>query len=368
MENPFHFNQVVLSRDFCEREEIDQIAPLLESGQNVVLIGPRRTGKTSLALEVCRRLKIKVIHADLMRVRSYEQAVKRLAEAALRDGKAPRIESFVKSLIHLRPAFTVDPISGGAQWTVTPGKADDAPSGLIDILRRIKGRAVDMGAVLFIDEFQDITGLPDHEELLAEMRSEIQKWKKPAVIFAGSDREQMLDLFTNPKKPFYQSAVVVPIDQIDRKKFTSYIVRRFSAGGKTLTKEMVSELLDLTQNHPNSTQKLLHNLWFLTAEGETVTGEKLAEALDRTVRMEQNEFERAFGNLTRMQEGALRAVAHLGGEETNSAPFLDIAEIRNHSTATKSLQRLCQLGILINKDGVYQFTNPFFRHWLVRLP
>ena len=111
--NPFRFNQVVEKEYFCRRQESTLVSDLIESGQNVALIGPRRTGKTSLALEVCRKAKRKVVHSDMMRVDSYAEVIKRLIESTMRDSKEPRIESFIQALAHLRPTWAIDPISGG---------------------------------------------------------------------------------------------------------------------------------------------------------------------------------------------------------------------------------------------------------------
>ncbi|MGB0258863.1 MAG: AAA family ATPase, partial [Coraliomargarita sp.] len=235
--NPFRFNQVVGKEYFCNRPESGLLKDLIEAGQNVALIGPRRTGKTSLALEVCRKAKRKVVHCDMMRVETYSDVIRRLAEAALRDSKGPKVESFIKAIAHLRPTWTIDPISGGTQLTVTPS-SKSTPENVIDTLRLIEKRCIATGSLLFIDEFQDLTALPKHENFIAQMRSAIQRWSDTAIIFAGSDREQMKTLFTAPTSPFYQSATVLNIEQLETKSFTRYINRRFEQSGKQIEPEV----------------------------------------------------------------------------------------------------------------------------------
>lgn len=364
--NPFRFNQVVEKEYFCNRPESELVSELIVSGQNVALIGPRRTGKTSLALEVCRKAKRKVVHSDMMRVESYADIIRRLVESALRDSKAPKAESFIKALAHLRPTWTIDPISGGTQLTVTPS-TKSTPQNVIDTLRLIEKRCIATESILFIDEFQDITALPKHEAFIAQMRSEIQRWNKTAILFAGSDREKMKTLFSDPDSPFYQSATVIMIEQLETKTFKRYIRKRFEQTNKTIQPECIDDTLELTEQHPNSAQKLLHFLWSKTAENGHADATTLKSALSLTIRAEQDEFERTLDNLTLMQGRALKAVAQIGGTNTTSAEFLDSANIRNPTSSTKALMRCVQLKILLKDGSNYRFTNPFFKAWLQRL-
>lgn len=365
--NPFRFNQVVEKEYFCNRPEAALVSELISSGQNVALIGPRRTGKTSLALEVCRKAKRKVVHCDMMRVDSYADVIRRLVESAMRDSKGPKVESFIQTLAHLRPTWTLDPVSGGTQLTVTPSSRS-TPENVIDTLRLIEKRCVATGSVLFIDEFQDLTSLPKHERFIAQMRSEMQRWDEPPVIFAGSEREKMKALFTSPESPFYQSATVVMIEQLETKTFKRYIRRRFEQTGKRIEADCIDKVLDLTEHHPNSAQKLLHFLWSKTPDKSIANAETLESALSLTIRAEQDEFERTLDNLTLMQGRALKAVAKLGGASTSSIEFLDAARIRNPPSSTKALKRCVQLKILLKDGSGYRFTNPFFRAWLQGLP
>lgn len=363
IQNPFRFNQVVSKEYFCNRPESPLMQELVSSAQNIALIGPRRTGKTSLALEVCRKAKRKVVHADMMRVDSYAEVIKRLVEACIRDNTSGRIEGFIKNLAYLRPTFAIDPISGGAQWTVSPS-TKSTPENVIDTLRLIQKRCSETAAIVFIDEFQDLTALPKHEGFIAQMRAEIQKWSDTAILFAGSDRELMKSLFMDSSNPFYQSATVLHIDTIDEKLFRKYIERRFEQSTKAISSECLDAVLSITNQHPNSAQKLLYFLWSQTNLKATAEITTLSSALELIIRAEQDEFERTLVNLTLMQARALTSAAQLGGENTVSADFLEAARIRNPTSCTKALMRCVQLKILLKDRSRYHFTNPFFREWL----
>ncbi|MEE9593526.1 MAG: hypothetical protein V3W28_08095, partial [Thermoplasmata archaeon] len=56
--NPFPYGRVVKGADFADREpELAELIRDLEAGQSILLISPRRYGKTSLMVEVLRRLE-----------------------------------------------------------------------------------------------------------------------------------------------------------------------------------------------------------------------------------------------------------------------------------------------------------------------
>lgn len=363
--NPFRFNQVVEKDYFCSRSEMGMLKELILAGQNVSLIGPRRTGKTSLALEVCRKAKLVAVHVDLMRVDSYAEVIKRLMEATLRDSKVSTVTAFVKSLAHLRPAFNIDPVTGGTQWTVSPS-SHSTPENVIDALRLTRKRCKECKGLLFLDEFQDLTALPKNEAFIAQMRSEIQRWDDVAVIFAGSDRDRMKSLFTDPNQPLYQAATVIHVNTIERKNYQKYIQRSFEKTGRSISVKCIQRVFEITREHPNSSQKLLHFIWSKTAEGATADLDILESALSLTIRAEQDEFERALENLTLMQVRAVKSVARLGGDCVTGASFLEASGIRNPASVTKALMRCVNLKMLTKEEDEYSFANPFFRAWLKR--
>ena len=58
MKNPFKYGCVVGGDSFCERPELERkLAGFVRSGQNVVIQGERRMGKTSLVRETVGRMR-----------------------------------------------------------------------------------------------------------------------------------------------------------------------------------------------------------------------------------------------------------------------------------------------------------------------
>ena len=82
---PFRFGQVVDGPYFTDREaEARALAEDIQHGVNVVLISPRRFGKTSLVLHVIdevRRAGVLVAYLDLQRTPTKERLADHLASA-----------------------------------------------------------------------------------------------------------------------------------------------------------------------------------------------------------------------------------------------------------------------------------------------
>jgi hypothetical protein len=93
VENPFRFGEIVRGDYFTGRErEIADLARDLRSGQNVVVISPRRFGKSSLVLATLDRLPEREVlraYVDLWRAPAIEHLPNVLAGAIYRGLVSP---------------------------------------------------------------------------------------------------------------------------------------------------------------------------------------------------------------------------------------------------------------------------------------
>ena len=119
--NPFKYGSTVDGEHFCPRPELERkLASYIEAGQNVVIQGERRTGKTSLVLETVRHMRgVALFHADFLGVRDQADFCGRLVSALGRlensDGWLAKI---LRALAHLRPSVTLDPATGAPSVTL----------------------------------------------------------------------------------------------------------------------------------------------------------------------------------------------------------------------------------------------------------
>ena len=92
MKNPFAYGRVVEGVDYCPRPKLEKLlADMLASGQNVVLHGARRVGKTSLAMRAAR--KKRTVYADFLACNDAGEVTERIVKAAMKElGDAIRFE------------------------------------------------------------------------------------------------------------------------------------------------------------------------------------------------------------------------------------------------------------------------------------
>src|SRR5437016_10940024 len=115
--DPLRVGRIVSGDAFTDREaDLLALERELRGGQNVLLEAPRRFGKTSLILEVKRRLEaggVPVAYLDCMLVPSRARLADRLASAYMEAFRSPaqRAEDWVVQHLknfRIRPTPTVD--------------------------------------------------------------------------------------------------------------------------------------------------------------------------------------------------------------------------------------------------------------------
>ena len=121
-------------------------------------------------------------------------------------------------------------------------------------------------AVVVFDEFQEIENWDENGKEERQMRAHFQLHQTVSYIFMGSKRHLMEEIFRNKNRPFYWFGKHFPLEKISRNEFASFIQERFANTGLQITAPVVSEILDVTEDHPYYTQLLCHILWERTRD------------------------------------------------------------------------------------------------------
>ena len=226
--NPFRFGEVVTREDFCPRPDlVSRLRSCVKARQNVVILGERRTGKTSLVFETARRMRgLRLAYAQLWAVKSVEDIASRLIRAIVtmqvRDSSL--IERVARTLGHLRPRIEIDPSTGTPSITVSPGTKLQ-PSGLhgvFDLLEELSGKH---HLAVALDEFQDIRRVQDADAVLGEIRGRVQRQRSAPYLFVGSVRHEMERIFQDPSSPFFKSLRTLEVRSLPREEFRRFLDR-----------------------------------------------------------------------------------------------------------------------------------------------
>ena len=367
--NPFQYGSVVEGESFCPRPALErQIRRHAESGQNVVVHGARRMGKTSLLKHAIGGIRgMRMVYVDLYFIKTpadfCARVMKGVSEAS---ADLPFLRRALQLAFRLRPSLSVNPADGTPTISVDARAAAEPESvgATMDALAKI---AAGGRTCVVFDEFQDVLKLEDADRLLAEMRGTIQFQGKVPHFFTGSVRNDMMRIFDGMDSPFYKSALPLEVGEIEPTAFTKFLLERFRKGDRRASASVVSKILDFSDSVPGDAQELCEALWSTTEPGAEITDTDFPAALDLVFSREIRGYEAVLERLTPAQNTVLRALAADGRTRLASADFASRTGLAA-SSAKRVTGRLLADRIVFLRSGEYRFSNPFFRAWLLRNP
>ncbi len=373
MQNPFTFGHVVTGDDFADRQrEINELMEALLGRTNVIIASPRRYGKTSLVLEVFRRLQkqgILTIYADLFPATSTSRFVEIYA-AALSQASKGRIEeavSFLKDIIPT-PKIVIKPegVPGIEVELGRTRKEIEAMLGsILDGPQKLAERKKKTVVVAF-DEFQEIENL-DGEQMQRDIRSKIQHHSKVAYVFAGSRKHLLDKIFADKAKPLYRIGKPFHLGPVPANDFANFIRNKFESTKIRISDEVVREILTFTECHPYYTQQLCHEVWYLAALRSQVQVADAKQAIDNVLMAQNYAFTTVWEVLPQRQRALLRGIALDGGTKIFSKDFIVRHSLGTPSNVQRAAQYLVERGLLERLDGSYAVVDVFQREWLKRI-
>ncbi len=368
--NPFKYGCVVSGENFCRRPELQrQLSELLKSGQNVVMHGARRMGKTSVVCETAKSMRgWKLVYVDLFGVRSGADFCRRTVSAVAKCGGSRFfLEKTVSLLGSLRPVFSMDRDTGSPTISVDV-KASRSVESAEEVLDMIAAHAKSAKLCVVFDEFQDILDVADHDVLLASLRAKIQFLPDVPFVFLGSVRNRMHAIFDSPKSPFFKSAISFGIGPVDNDDMVRFITERFRVGSRSIGRTAAEKILRLADNISGDIQELCETTWLSTASGSEISERDVDRGLEAVFARESRAFSESLGRLTAVQKSVLRGLAEPDHPKVFSGGFMETNGVKNASSVSKALKRLIGDEILYEFGGEYRFENPFFREWMLRQP
>ena len=374
--NPFRFGDLALDDAFTDREpELAELEADIRNGQNVVVVAPRRYGKSSLVWRATQRLVaegVLVAQVDLMRAATKEQLAALLSRSIYEDIATPiyrareRAAQIFRSL-RVTPTITVDPVDGSLSFSFTGGYARDDVDATIERLLELpaelageRGRRV----ALVFDEFQEILELDPR--LPALMRAVFQAQPEVAHVYLGSKRSMMRELFNDANEPFWRSARQVELGPIPADAFRPFIERKFRETGRSIDGAALDRVLASTGGHPYATQELCYALWEETPEGGVASAETVSAALARVLRSENAHFTRVWDTTSRTQRLVLQALAEEPAAGLTSGEFRRRHGLPAPSSVQKAVEALVTAELVVREGpGSYRIAEPFLAEWVV---
>lgn len=362
---PFKYGCIVSGENFCPRPGLEkQLQDFAASGQNLVIQGARRMGKSSLVKHAIGGMrKMRLIYIDLYYIKTLSDFCARTMKGiAKASDDMPFIKKAVQFAFRLRPVISVDPRDGSATISVDSRAASEADS-LGEVMATLEKLSSDGRTCIVFDEFQDILKLDNAMGILAEMRGSIQFQENTPYFFTGSVRNEMMRIFDDMDSPFYKSALPFAVDAIDPVAFSRFIVERFKKGNRKISATVIARIIDFADGVTGDVQELCEALWETTENGAEITSDGFAAAFELIFSREIGGYETIVERLTPGQSAVLRGLAARPDAQIYSSEFASRIGLPT-SSIRRAIARLSADRIIFPRKGKYHFSNPFFREWL----
>ena len=368
--NPFVVTGRIEPEYFCDRvTESARLVKSIINGNNLVIISPRRMGKTGLIrfcydkpeiAEEYYTFFIDILHTSSLREFTYILG-KEIYETLLPRSRK-MIDLFIRTIKSVNGKFGFDPVSGTPVFNVELGDIDRPEYTLDEIFRYLA--SADKPCIVAIDEFQQIAKYPE-KNIEALLRTHIQKLRNSNFIFAGSERHMMQEMFTSAARPFYHSADMLELKAIGPEIYVPFIVGHFEKRNRRISAEDVTKVYDFFNGHTYYVQKTFNEAFADTPEGGTCTLDIIRDAVRNMVASNDTIFSEILSNIPEKQKELLYAIAKEGeAAHITSSGFIKRHSLSSASSVQSALKKLLDKGIVTEIHKVVSVTDKLFAMWI----
>jgi hypothetical protein len=363
------------------REDVAEIATALQAGTNLVLAGPRRTGKTSVcdaALTRARSAGCYTASVDLFRLADAAELAEALATAVIATRSpmrrllnlARRVGRGALSAAQLSAVMTLQQELGeGVELAFTPGLAARDPqhalAQALELPERV-AKADDKRIIVFFDEFQEVAndrspyGHPD--AVTKRMRSIFQRTTQVSYLFAGSLEHIMRDLFAPTDRAFSGFGTFRHLRPITPEEWAAGLRRRFAADDCEVGRDALARLVELGAGHPRVTMLIAQQAHLLSIRLETrsITEPMVRQAYEAALDGDRAYLDQLLETVRSVNRYALHYVRRIAANAPLTAGIPP-------GDATRASRGLIAAGIVERTGrGAYEIVNPLFREYLRR--
>lgn len=366
--NPFHYGTPAEGEHFAGREtELAALESRLRTGINVVVISPRRYGKTSLLLRAERDLEREgatVIHTNVLRSRDLGAFASQLATQAFRapGGRWHRARQAVPEFLRRLRARPVVTFEGEhPKFGFDTGlSAPDADNVLADIYGVLSDLADRRPAALVLDEFQAIVQLGPH--LPGLLKALADAHPQVSLIVAGSRRRLMEQLVSSSSAALYGMAEPITLGPLPEEVMAAHLRSRAATGRKPMSVAVARLIVELSGPAPNDIQRLAYETY--DTAGTTIDESAVHAGLAAATAHDAATYAERYEMLSPGQRRVLAALADEPTEQPAGAAFLARTALANPSSVKKALDVLEEAELISRRGRTLVVADPFLAAWL----
>ena len=369
-EKKFVFGVPVTDYNFTGREEESRrLLADFNGGINVILMSPRRIGKTSLVkhvIEKINRENILVVYMDIFGCKTEYDIYNKFAGAVLEQtaSKSDKwLEEAKDFLYRLTPkiSFSPDPTSEfGISLGITP--KTHTPEQILALPQQIaerKGKHI----LVCIDEFQQVGELSNSKQVQARMRGVWQLQQSVSYCLFGSKHHLMGSIFLNRSMPFFQFGDLINLQKIPQDTWVKYIVEHFGEGKRTISESLAIKICEFVDCYSSYVQQLSWIIYSQTPENSIITDKQVTEGCKDLLAVNDALFMQQIEPLSEYQMNFIRAIASNVHSDFTLEKVRTEYHLGSYSNITRLTSALLKLDIIEKRrDGIF-LTDPVFEKW-----
>lgn len=350
---------IVTGNAFCNREnERIYLKRRFEQNAHVVLMSPRRYGKSSLIAQFTSDQDIPFNSVDLLPATSGKYVRNAVIDGVtqLLDKIMPKTKMAKQKVVgyfaKMNP--TIELSAFGQKIKLSPDEKTPEET-IMKLLMNLDGVAKELRRKLIfvMDEFQQIATLENSHSLEASIRHAVERSRHVFYIFSGSNRTLLEDIFSNKDRPLYHLCDEMKLQRIDQIHYHPFIKK---ASKNTwpfqISDESIDRILTLTECHPYYVNRLCRMLW---DEEEPPTIERVDTVWQKYVDTQKIDWiSDMVSRLTVNQRTVLAGLAKSPEKEPRGKDFANRLEM-----SSSSIQRT--IAALMKGDLVYKDSNEYYQ-------
>ncbi|MBQ1580978.1 MAG: ATP-binding protein [Paludibacteraceae bacterium] len=369
MNKAFVYGVSVGGSNFTDRtKESHRLKMNFENGLNVVLISPRRMGKTSLVKhvqEIVDKSLIQTIYIDIFDCRSEYDFYNKFAEALLKQTANKMelaIENIKRFLVRLTPKVAFSPdLTSEYSFSLGITPKEYSPEEIL-ALPELLAKHIGKHIVVCIDEFQQIGEWPDSTYVQKRMRGVWQHQQHVSYCLFGSRQHMMTNIFQNKRMPFYQFGEPNYLQPIPTADWIPFIQSKFAEKDLTISEEYVTKICEIVRNQSSYVQQLAWNVMINTQE--EVTEKEIEQGVSDLLAQCTPLFIEQLNPLTTYQMNFLRAINNGQHDQWTSQEVMGKYNLGTKSNIAKMQTLLLEKDFIERReDGLY-LSDPVLELWL----
>lgn len=355
------FGEAFINRD----KERSALKKNILANRHMLLMAPRRYGKTSLIHQVASEIEISFGMVDLLAVYSddsvldmlYDKIGKLLIELLppLQQAKEKVLQIFSS----MKPEFTVSALGQKLVFH----SPDNPAQTITDLLLKLDETAVHFKkrAILFMDEMQQLSFLKNAHSIEASIRHAVERSRNITYCFSGSSRHLLKKMFGDKERPLYRLCHTLEIGRIDSTHYQQYLdncaLKRWS---KSLSTQTFAKIMQLTQEHPFYVNALCQSLWMETTFPDET---QVKQVWQEYIQSNRHIISDDIIELSLNQKKILSKLAKNPTKELYSADFLSSVKL-TQSSVHKAVETLLEKDLIYNLDGCYKVLDPAIEYYI----